>query len=312
MSKTRKKKKKKLNKNKKKFFVILTCYIVTFVITSLFTASTLAWFNGSTWQDEVVYMGGPVYIYFSDSTGVNKTSGEGQLVTHLPANWSKLYPGMNIHFESRVVLQGHTFTNEDAVGEEFQQNTSTAVLRARMMLTVTDRNGNTDSEVATQLYNWIWPQLKTNAIIDSGNSGIWVFDKLEENTVEEDNYFYYIAKDQTQTNTGKYLLEEVGGQEVNVSVGFLTDTIIQIPPVIVTNEHADCSLTFTIVFEALQAYFPYEAEDVGVEIYQGDSSGRFVQEFDVGLEKPLTIENSRELFEEAGWTPENGYTEEQN
>ena len=87
----KKKRKKKLNKKKKKFFIILSCYIATFIITSFVTVSTLAWFTGSEWQDEAVYMGGPVYIYFSDNTETNITSGAGTLVSHLPAHWHKIY-----------------------------------------------------------------------------------------------------------------------------------------------------------------------------------------------------------------------------
>ena len=102
-------KKKKLSKNKKKFFIILACYVLTFVITSVVTASTMAWFNSSTWQSDILYMGGPVYMYFSDDSGVTHTSGQGQLVTETPPNWTLLYPGMNINFQARAVMEGVAF-----------------------------------------------------------------------------------------------------------------------------------------------------------------------------------------------------------
>jgi hypothetical protein len=96
------------------------------------------------------------------------------------------------------------------------------------------------------------------------------------------------------------LLHEVGGQPYNVAVDLLNEAVIQFPGMELTNEHADCSITFTIVFEAVQAYFPYEQEEVGVALYQGDTTGRdiYVTQDDVGLGKPLTLENSRKLFEE--------------
>lgn len=303
-------KKKKLSKNKKKFFIILACYVLTFVITSVVTASTMAWFNSSTWQSDILYMGGPVYMYFSDDSGVTHTSGQGQLVTETPPNWTLLYPGMNINFQARAVMEGHVFTHTEPNGETFTQYTTGGVLRAKIRLEVTDPDGNI-STAAEELYNAIWPQLKNNALNDMSNEGMWVMDTDDEAidvTQEENYYFYYAVKTDTEyDDTAKYSLLEVGGQQVNVSVGFLNNTIIQIPPVEFINEHADCKITFIITFEAVQAFFPYENSDVGVSIYQNDDSGRLVTIRDVGLGKPLTIGNSRKLFKESQWTTDNGW-----
>ena len=74
------------------------------------------------------------------------------------------------------------------------------------------------------------------------------------------------------------------------------------PPVDLTNDYADCLIKFTIIFEAVQAFFPYEQDDIDSgAIYQGDDSGRLVNRQDLGLEKPLIVGNSRKLFEESRW-----------
>jgi hypothetical protein len=304
-------KKKKLTKNKKKFFIILACYVVLFVLTSVITASTLAWYNSSTWQSDVLYMGGPVYIYFSDDSGVTRTSGAGKLVSEMPADWTHLYPGMNIKFEAKAVIEGHTFENiEVNTGETFIQYTTTAVLRAKIRLDVVDPNGNNQdiSKEAKDIYDAIWHQLRDRAKEDDpSNEGIWIMDVLDE-TKEENNYYYYVNKSQTFEDSGDYKLTEVGGLPTNVSVGFLNNAIITLPGVEILNKHADCRITFTIVFEAVQAFFPYEEEDIGTD-YQGDTTGRSdkVVKEDLGLEKPLIVANSRKLFNESMWTPENGW-----
>jgi len=254
-------------------------------------------------------MGGPVYIYFSDDSGVAKKSGSGKLVTEMPPGWSKLYPGMNIKFEAKAVIEGHTFEQTDINGEELIQYTTTAVLRAKIRLEIVDPYGNKhdSSAVASDLYEYIWPQLKERAENDTSNEGMWIFDELDT-TLEENNYFYYVNKNQTVDESGDYLLTELGGLPTNVSVGFLNNAVIQLPPLELTNDHADCRITFTIVFDAVQAFFPYEQEDVGKD-YQGDTTGRSdkVVQGDVGLGKPLTVANSRKIFNESMWTPENGY-----
>jgi hypothetical protein len=297
----KKKKKKKLTKKKKKFFIIVSCYIATFLITSLVTLSTLAWFNGSEWQDDSVYMGGPVYIYFSDNTETNITSGAGSLVSHLPATWERIYPGMNIVFEAKAVFQGHEFTNTDTTGEEFNQYTSTGVLRARIKIEVTDPRTNGPSAETQEIYDWIWPQFVEQAAENTGGEGIWVFDEINMNR-QENNYFYYCVNNQTGITDHKNLiLGEIGGKAYDEAVSFLDKAIIQFPGMELTNAHADCEITFTIVFEAVQAFFPYEMSEVGIELYQGDTTGRdiYVTIDDVGMGKPLTLGNSRKLFNEA-------------
>jgi hypothetical protein len=108
--------------------------------------------------------------------------------------------------------------------------------------------------------------------------------------------------------SGEFELIEVGGHAENESVAFLNNSVIQLPPVELTNLHAECRITFIIVFEAVQAFFPFEEVDLG-KPYPGDNTGRLVTTHDLGLGKPLTVENSRKLFEESVWTPENGYPE---
>lgn len=302
--------KKKLTKKKKKFFIIIACYIATFVITSMVTMATLSWFSGSTWQNNAMYMGGPVYIYFSDDSGVTNTSGAGKLVTETPPGWINLYPGMNINFEARAVVEGKEFTKE-VPGEKgtITYTTTGAVLRAKITLKVTDTQGNSSSLISSDIYNWIWPQLKKEALLDTSNDGVWVFDEINSNNLES-NYFYYVEKEQTSViDAGDYYLKEIGGVGYNVTVGFLNNAVIQLPPVELTNDHSDCILEFTIIFEALQAFFPYESRDLNTP-YQGDTTNRspLVQVDDLGMAKPLTIGNGRKLFNESVFSVENGYT----
>lgn len=295
-----KKRRKKLTR-KKKFLIIASIYIAVFVLTFVITTTTLAWFHGSTWQSNDIYMGGPVYLYFSDAEGVEKTSGANQLVTELPPGYNRLYPGMNLHFEASCVVEGHAFEHTRENGEELIIYTTGAVLRARIDVDVFDADGNEGTQVAQDLYDEIWTQLKTKAASsDSDTVGKWIYDPrpVEEHPTEEDNYFYYIEREQTHATPGEYLLQEVGGDEENVVVKFLSNIVITLNGVYFTNAHADCSVRFTVIFEGLQAYFPYQAADVGTP-WQNDNSGRLVTYADVGLSKPLTINNGRPLFEEA-------------
>lgn len=295
------KKKKRATKNRKKFWIIISCYIAIFVITSITTLATLSWFNSSTWQSDVLYMGGPVYLFFSDASGTKQTSGDEKLVLETPENWDELYPGMNIRLEAQAVLQGHSWTHTEPWGEETVVVTTGAILRAKVMVEVTDPEGNTDSLICKQLYDGIWPQLKTNALKDNSNEGMWVFDQIDTE-VPENNFFYYVNKGQSVSETGDYLLTEIGGTTSNQAVGFLNGAIVTLSGLSFGNEHADCKVKFTIVFHALQAFLPYEYDEVGVADFQGELTGGRsdkVLESDVGLAKPLTIANSRDVFTEA-------------
>lgn len=309
-----KRKKKKITKSKKKFFIILACYIAVFVITCITTVATLSWFQGSTWQDKTLYMGGPVYLYFSDSSGVKETSKANSLTIETPTNWDTLYPGMNMKIGARCVVQGAKFENK--VNNETQiVYTTGAVLRARIALKVKDPLGNYNSELCKSVYDSIWAQMKQSAISneDNRNEGVWVMDDdfnyvtqtpvdadNADTSVEEDHFFYYVKKNQSFENSGKYNLLEVGGTEDNVSVGFLDNAILILSGIELSNPHADCEITFTIIFHGLQAFLPYTSEDVG-KAYLGDTTGRAntVLRSDVGSPKPLTIENSRRYFRES-------------
>ena len=252
-------------------------------------------------------MGGPVYIHFSDNEGT-PTSGENSLSVSLPENWSHLYPGMNINFEASCVLEGHEFTQTRPSGDTFVQYTTGAVLRAKILLEVTPppESGVDGEDAAAALYSTIWSQLQARALNDiktdpnNGNKMGWVFDVYESTTVMEENYFYFVYKD-TPQQTENYTLIEVGGHPFDEQVDFLDSANITLPPVDLTNIHADCDIKFTIVFQAVQAFFPYEQEEVGKEPFQGDTTGRDpnVTTGDVGLGKPLTIKNSRKIFKES-------------
>ena len=292
------KKKKKISAKRKKFFIIISCYIAIFLITSIFTSVTLAWFNGSTWQSNVLYMGGPVYIYFSDDDE-KQTSGAGKLVTETPKSWDYLYPGMNIHFEAQAVVQGAKWEKPRYDGETQIVYTTGAVLRAKIRLEVIDTEGNNDSMLAQEIYNWIWPQLYNKATQDNSNEGRWIMDELDASK-QENNYFYYVNKNQS-VETAQQVLTEVGGVDYNVAVGFLNNAIITLPGLELTNIHADCDIKFTISFQAIQAFFPYTSDDIDTK-FEGDLTDResdLVTWDDLGLGKPLTIKNSRRMFQEA-------------
>lgn len=304
-----KRKKRKITKKRKKFFIILSCYIATFVITAVVTLSTLAWFNGSTHADNVLYMGGPVYIHFSDDEGISEKRGDGALEVNMPPNWEYLYPGMNIEFEARAIIEGASWQKEVPVNDTITIYTTGAILRARVMLTISDPSGeiiyplpegaeDQGSTVSKDIYDWIWPQLQNKATTDTSEEGMWVFDNVDE--FPEDNYFYYVKKGQSTQPSGNYQLLEVGGKESDVSVGFLNKAVVTLPGVPLTNAHSDCRIKFTIVFHALQAFLPYEEDEIGND-YLGDTTGRSdkITRDDVGTPKPLTIANSRSYYAEA-------------
>lgn len=304
-----KKNRKKNTKKRKKFFIILSCYIAVFVITCLATTSTLAWFSGSTFSKGTVYLGGPVYLYFGDSEG-NKTSQEDQLTLIAPPGWQKLYPGMNIQFKARAILQGTSKVDVvDETGVETTIYATGAILRARIMIEVLPpENANYDEETIARitqgLYDNVWVQMKAKAVsnTDSGNKGVWIFDKdynYTETGLEEDHFFYYVMPNQTGiTNSGKYTLIEVGGSNLDDSVGFLDNAVITLSGIRFENEHAECKIKFTIIFHALQAYLPILPSEVN-QAYPGDTSGRIIQNYEVGDPKPLTVENSRLYFSQA-------------
>ena len=302
-----KKKKKKITKNRKKFFIILGCYIGVFLITCLTTAATLAWFNSSTFATNTVYLGGPVYLYFGD-TNNQETSKENNLVLTTPPGWNYLYPGMNIQLQARAVVQGAEFEHEEVNGETTTVVATGAILRARVMIKVLPPEDSNLTEeavaVITQdIYRNIWSQVKAKALDnpDHRNDGVWVFDddyNYTETGLEEDHFFYYVKKGQSEANSGNYELLDVGGSNTNVSVGFLDNAVITLSGKQLTNDHADCRIQFTIIFHGLQAFLPFTMEDVG-QPYPGDTDGRKVVLGDVGDPKPLTIENSRRYFYES-------------
>ena len=100
-------------------------------------------------------------------------------------------------------------------------------------------------------------------------------------------------------DAGKYELMVVGGTEQNESVGFLDDAVLTLSGQELNNIHADCEITFTIIFHGFQAFLPYTEADLGTP-YLGDTTGRspVVVYSDIGTEKPLTVENSRRYFRE--------------
>lgn len=313
------KRKKKLSKGKRTFFIITSCYVAVFLVTAIITATTLSWFNGSTWSTQILYMGGPVYIDISDDSG-NITHGSNSLVMELPPNWDKLYPGMNIKFEARAVVTGKSWTKDKYNGETTTIITTGCVLRAKVLIEVTTPNGTKypsedasaeDIEIARSLYRNLWPQIqaKAQSTIDSTSygSGKWVFDYQNSESMEE-NYFYYVQSSETTpslpasaldsteyADVSNYKLVEVGGVDHNVSVGFLNNATVTLAPLGFVNEHADCDIKFTIVFHAVQAFLPYEDEDLGTT----KADGTAVTQDDLGLARPLTIGNSRRVFAEA-------------
>lgn len=305
-----KKKKKKVTKNRKKFFIILSCYIAVFVITCLTTVATLAWFNGGTFATNTIYLGGPVYLYFGD-TNNKETSKENNLVLITPPDWDYLYPGMNVQLQARAVIQGAEFTNEDADNGETKIQSTGAILRARVMIKVLppEYSTLTDEEVqkiTQDIYDSVWRQVKSKALnnVDNRNQGVWIFDNnynYSASGLEEDHFFYYVKPDQTQSNSGKYELLDVGGTTENATVGFLDNAVITLSGKELDNNHADCRIQFTIIFHGLQAFLPYTQEDVGKD-YLGDMTDRTSDKVllsDIGTPKPLTVENSREYFKQA-------------
>lgn len=302
-----KKKKKKVTKNRKKFFIILGCYIGVFIITCITTAATLAWFHSSTFANNTVYLGGPVYLYFGD-TNDKETSKENNLVLTTPPGWNYLYPGMNINLQARAVVQGAQFEHTEVTGDTTTVVATGAILRARVMIKVlppedSDLNAEQIAVITQDIYRNIWIQVKAKALSnpDDRNEGVWIFDdsyNYTETGLEEDHFFYYAKAGQTVQNSGQYELQEVSGGTENKSVGFLDNAVITLSGKELTNDHADCRIQFTIIFHGLQAFLPFTMDDVG-KPYPNATDGRIVVLGDVGDPKPLTVENSRRYFYES-------------
>lgn len=307
-----KKKRKKLNKKKKKFFIWVSCYLAVFLITSLLTLSTMSWFSGSEWTDGEMYMGGPVYIDFVDDKGI-KTSGADKLTTETPPGWEKLYPGMNIHFEAKAVLN-----NKSRPSSRPLMSVSTAVLRAKVMLEIIDNQGNSSNDIdqtsdpeaygrIMYLYNSLWIQLKAKAIQKEANNpdpGYWIFlDRGTEQTLvespdeknqiinkkEEECFFYYVNATTYNSYKQGYLskidciMEEVGLTEATNAVGFLNDAVVTVPPLAITNEYSECTVKFTIVFHALQAFFGHNDDNTEIVLSVENGYPRFNEAADEGL-----------------------------
>ena len=303
-----KKKKKKINKNRKKFFIILTCYIAVFIITCVTTAATLAWFNGGTFADNTIYMGGPVYLYFGD-TNDRETSKENNLVVTTPPGWDYLYPGMNIQLQARAIVQGAKFDHEYA-GNQTTVYSTGAVLRARVMINVlppedSDLTPEQNAIITQDIYKSLWRQIKYKALTNSDdrNEGVWIFDddyEYSDSGLEEDHFFYYVKPSQDFEDSGKYELLDVGGTDQDAYIGFLDQAVLTLSGVELDNDHADCRITFTIVFHGLQAFFPYTVEDIGTPYPNaGADRSPSVTLDDVGTPKPMTVENSRKFFYES-------------
>ena len=79
MEKTTKKKKK--TKSLRRRIGIIAVGGLSLVMTiCLSVGATLAWFAGSTWSDENLYMGGPVYVEMSGRGASGATDGNGTTV----------------------------------------------------------------------------------------------------------------------------------------------------------------------------------------------------------------------------------------
>ena len=83
MEKTTKKSKKKSKRLKKRIGIIAVGGL-SFVLTiCLSVGATLAWFAGSSWASNDLYMGGPVYVEMAGRGQAGGTTGDGDAT----ANW---------------------------------------------------------------------------------------------------------------------------------------------------------------------------------------------------------------------------------
>ncbi|MBE5758196.1 MAG: hypothetical protein E7345_04685 [Clostridiales bacterium] len=79
MEKTTKKSKKKSKRLKKRIGIIAVGGL-SFVLTiCLSVGATLAWFAGSSWASNDLYMGGPVYVEMAGRGGAGSTAGDGNV-----------------------------------------------------------------------------------------------------------------------------------------------------------------------------------------------------------------------------------------
>lgn len=257
-------------------------------------------------------MGGPVYIDFVDDKGI-KTSGADKLTTETPPGWEKLYPGMNIHFEAKAVLN-----NKSRPSSRPLMSVSTAVLRARVMIEIIDRLGHSSNDIdktsdpeaysrLAYLYNSLWQQLKAKAVLkEAGNTdpGYWIYlekqveldlesNPLEQSKIidkkEEECFFYYISPSsynlykQGTLAKKNCVMEEVGLTEATNAVGFLNDAVVTVPPLAITNDYSECTIKFTIVFQALQAFFGHNDDNTEIPLTVEYGYPRFNEAVSEGL-----------------------------
>lgn len=155
---------KKSKKFRKKIGYLAVLAISFGLVVFMSVGATLAWFAGSDWADNTMYMGGPVYIsmYGEDNSGRKLTSGFGNLevsaasgsrttgITSIAgddANDMKvLLPGqrMEIHAVARLKSSAYETSYRRAENESGLQNgtkgelsrSTNALLRARFALNV--------------------------------------------------------------------------------------------------------------------------------------------------------------------------------
>lgn len=201
--------------------VLLICLCVT---------ATLAYFAGNQTSDMTLILGGPVRVTIRDNA-YNETLGDGNLVMKIKTDYEELLPGMGIDMQTIAYVTSS------------QINSTRALLRAKMDVTVNNLTAEQEKEVETMIREALARCLTYRE--ENVRDGWIMFD---------DGHFYYCSKNRTIDTTSN--LEYIEMLSINTSdegnnIPFINGTF-QFPTKFYTNKYANAEIIFNLRFEAIQ------------------------------------------------------------
>lgn len=129
MEKTTKKSKAKKKGLKKRIGLIAIGGLSLVLTVCLSVGATLAWFAGSTWSSQTLYMGGPVYVEMSGANN-SVTKGEGGTYTDAgTSNWKGGAGSLSMSASTR-----NTGSNWDYLSQDEKTKIDQAAVRDRVLL----------------------------------------------------------------------------------------------------------------------------------------------------------------------------------
>lgn len=244
MANTKPNETQKTNKKKKSklgaFALVALCLMLGIFLS---VGATIAWFAGSDTANSTMFLGGPVNVVLTNSEGTI-TSGDNTLTTTIAR--SALLPGMAIDFQALAKV-----TSTDA-------NPTPALLRAKVTCVVqNDTAGVVNNALNDEIVRVI--TMRTNST---------------DGWLKNGDYYYWCSAGTGEA--GNAVMADIATSSAGTSITFINDRII-LPGKEITNASADSEVTFTVLFEAVQAFLP-------------DSTG---------VDQAHTITNADKVFTEA-------------